>query len=436
MPSSGSGTGTPVAPPGPPVGLSAPRDLCETMLTLDRFSRILGYSPLLMHQVYVPELQPASSCSDPILQYTWQPRGGGRPSRQEMANAICQAEAVITDALGFSPLPRWQADEGVMLARPRPGGRMVYPIGPYASYLSVITRSKYVLYGGAEAFTTLELSSPITYSDQDGDGYFETATVTVAITDVTTANEIAVFYPGTAHDPSWRIKPIRVDIDPLILLATITFGRHLAVKPELTEQLDANGVDGLNDANFLTGVDVYRQYNDPSQMATVEWPAGLCEAAGPGVTAAQAAVFTVSDARSGVISLTPATWDGASSYVFAWPAWPAQPERVRLWYKAGLTNSGAADDRTHHQLTSALERAIAYLALSYLDREWQDCEQLHNLHAHWRADLSMRRSSAAESTSFNRRIETFDNPFGTTRAAVHAWGIVKRLAVGEAVLGS
>jgi len=81
-----------------------------------------------------------------------------------------------------------------------------------------------------------------------------------------------------------------------------------------------------------------------------------------------------------------------------------------------------------------LERAVAFLALSYLDREWLTCEQIRNLQAHWRLDLAAQTSNASMSSSFRVDPDLLMCPFGTTRAALYAWRVIQPLRVGEAVL--
>lgn len=404
------------------VAPSIERVLPRTYLPLDRFARLVAYSPMLFHQVYVADLQPDSSCSDPVLQYTWQPAGGGRPGREEIAQAIQQAESAIEDVLKFPPIPAWVVDDDARVYNSYSGYGCCYVLGVRAS-------ARHVLYGGVEAWSLIEGESPVTYSDVDGDGYKELATVVVN-TSVTDVNEIACYYPGTTHAPEWEIRPLRVSITSGV--ATITFPRHLAVVPELLESLDARGVDGAVDANFLEAVDVYRHYNDPSQMAQVEWSPSICDTSACMVGSQTACVSPV-DKRLGLLQVHAASWDSATQlWTHTYPTWWQPPTRTRLWYRAGLTDS--TRPRPMHDITPRLERAIAFLALSMLDRDWQACEQTRNLQAHWRTDLSKRESDPAQSTSYMMSPRLLENPFGTTRAAIHAWRVVQQLMVGEAVL--
>lgn len=404
------------------------RELPGTLLSLERFARIINYSPMLMHQVYVTELQDASSCSDPILQYSWQPRGGGQPGRAEITHAIKQAEDAIEREAHFSVRPRWHVDDVTFTSS------VPSRVGTWgASYrLGVKAPSGYVIQGGREAWSLVESNSPITYNDRDGDGYKEYATVVVNTT-VTDANELELYYPSTVHGPGWEIRPLTVVLSGGI--ATINFSRHLAVRQELLERLDAQGVDGAVDSNFLSAVDVWRHYNDPSQMGIAEWEPSGCEVGASGdITdvAAQAGYITPVDARNGLLHMHAGTWDVATAaWQRACPSWWEQPLRVRLWYRAGYRD--ARLPRPMQEMASNLERAVSYLALAYMDREWATCEQLRNVMQTWRADMA---KAEAGGDRYQLSARHLENPFGTTRAAMYAWEVVKRLQVGEAVLSS
>lgn len=417
MPTSGGGISDPIVG----GGIIFPRTQPRTLLSLERFSRLMSFSPILMHQVYMPELQEMSACSDPVLQYTWQQRSGGRPGREEISHAIQQAETILEQHLRFSVLPRWYVDDDPPVIGNRFGPRVAYQLGVRANV-------GHFIQAGQEAWTIIDADTPVLYSDRDGDGYKERATVTVTTT-ITDPDEFAVYYPGTEHDPGWEIRPVEVTIVGGV--ATLRFYRHQCVIPDRIEELDANGVVGTEDAQFLESVDVYRHYNDPSRMGVVEWSPSICDTEGCGWSAQEACIRSVDD-RNGLLQLHAATWDG-TTWSYACPSWWAPPTRVHLWYRAGYRDKSLA--RPMRDMSRELERAVAYLALSYMDRAWQSCEPMHNLQAHWRQDLSVRESTAGGSMSFNIARRVLDNPLGTTRAAVHAWGVVQRMGLGEAVLG-
>lgn len=162
---------------------------------------------------------------------------------------------------------------------------LLYPIKPdfiVSEFVTIPTDEAalcdqilYTKYGylqgfGTRATTSLSTGASITYSDADGDGTNDTATVIVST--AVSPDEIQVFFrtadgaPSAAH-PNWRI-PAYVTSDGST--ATITFHRANCVQPSVwaIPFTSAGEFDGRNTANtgntvnFITSVDVYRVYRD------------------------------------------------------------------------------------------------------------------------------------------------------------------------------
>jgi hypothetical protein len=401
----------------------------NTLLPLERFARVVSYSPILFNQVIIMhnELQRDSSCSDPVLEYTWQYRGGGRPGRQEFANAIQQAEDMIYRAVKFSAAPRWFTDEIDVTGIKR--------FGPGGGF-GIRTNNFHLIEPGMERLDFLA-AAPLTYTDEDGDEYKDTAHVASFTTTITNANEIAVFMPGYGTDPAYEIRPVRVALG-LDGLCEIVFPRHLAVRPELQERLDAAGIDGMADENFLIEVNIYRRYSDPMLAVDLEWACGRCGDCTVCQTTTATGCMLIQNPRNGLAYIQPARWQsddyftGGGQWIPDSCLWATPPVRIRLNYRAGFRDTRVA--RPMVDMAPELERAVAFLALSYLDRDWLTCEQIRNLQAHWRFDMAKTESSPAQSSSF--RLDNFllRCPFGTTRAALYAWRVIQPLMVGEAVL--
>jgi hypothetical protein len=400
-----------------------------TLLSMERFFRVVSYSPILGNQVIIMhnELQRDSSCSDPVLEYTWQYKGGGRPGRQEFANAIQQAEDMIYRTVKFSAAPRWFSDE-VNISQTK-------WINSWGGF-GFRTNSFHLIEPGVERLDYL-VNAPLTYEDADGDGYKDTCIVGSFITTVTDPNQIAVFMPGYGTDPAYEIRPLRVKL-ALDGVCEIAFPRHLAVRPDLQERLDAAGIDGMDDANFLLEVDIYRRYSDPYGAVEIEWACGRCGDCTVCQTSTATGCMLIQNPRNGLVYIQPARWQGdeylsnGGQWVPENCLWVTSPARIKLNYRAGFTDSRVA--RKLCDMAPELERAVAFLALSYLDRDWLACEQIRNLQAHWRFDLAKSESTAAQSSSFTMDEGLFRCPFGTTRAALYAWRVIQPLMVGEAVL--
>lgn len=359
-----------------------------TQLSLDRFFQILGIHPLHGNQVGLPS--EVNFCGNPIMQYSWQV--ADRVGREEIAMAIYDAERMISDYTHFDIGLRWNVDEQYI-------GRGV---------MKASTNRKYVVSSGRQKSTLLASNVVVTYSDTDGDGYKETATMTFsAISDVL-EDEIAIFYPG--KDEKWRIRPITVTVNHVTFLVTVVARREQLVIPSAMEALDVRDVIGTDDANFLGTVDLWRIYNDDTtQLSFI----------GPGILGTDVEVSGYTDvinARLGTVSLHYSNNCYTTNCL-------GFPDRIRMYYRAGLT-----------QDIDQWERATAYLALSLLDRPICTCASLEHVSRHWQEDLALVHSTQSSSSHYivnNRRNLWLDNPFGTTRAGVFVWNLVERRGVGE-----
>ena len=392
----------------------------RTLLPLTRFAEIVGYSPMLFNQVAVADLQPADSCSDPTLQYTWQPAGGGRPGRYDIALAIQQAEAMIARELGTLPTPGWITDDAVA-SFTRMGWGGWWRFGAAASNGAIIQP-------GIEAWTLLvgEDAGTVEWIDTDGDGFAEAGRVVFVLPDpAPDISEIAVYRAGSNADPDSEIRPISVSYSGGS--CTVTFQRYMLAKESLLERLDANAVDGTDDSNFDATVDIWRHFTDSSVQATVRWQPWICSASGCSV-GEQTACFTPVNSRQPLVTLSAANWNSdLAVWQYACPQWWSRPTEVSLNYRCGLRGprGGALPE---------IEKAVAVLALALLDKTCDCCEIMRNAHESWREDLALREGSPAGSRSYAVSREALDCPFGTTKAAYFAWRVVRSHQIARAVL--
>lgn len=357
-----------------------------TQLSLDRFFQVLGVHPLHGNQVGLPS--EVNFCGNPIMQYSWQV--ADRVGREEIAMAIYDAERMISDYTHFDIGLRWNVDEQYI-------GRGI---------MTASTNRKFVVSSGQQKNTLLASGVAVSYVDLDGDGYKETATLSYTNAVDVLEDEIAIFYPG--KDEKWRIRPITVTVNHTTFLVTIVARREQLVIPSAMEALDVRDVIGTDDANFLGTVDVWRIYNDDTKQLDFISPGVL------GTDVVVSGYTDVINARLGTVSLH----YNSCGYVEC----VAFPDRIKLWYRAGLT-----------QDIDQWERATAYLALSLLDRPICTCASLEHVSRHWQEDLALSHSTPTSSTSYiinNRRNLWLDNPFGTTRAGVFVWNLVERQSVG------
>lgn len=396
----------------------------KTLLTLDRFAQLIGMHPLHFNGVELNNAE-ARICGDAILQHNWQ--HADRVSREEIAQAISDAEQNMEEWLGYAPLPKWYVDERNV---ERVGGHDITGRGQ-----AVQTEGGFLITGGIEAKVSLQLLAPIVYADVDSDGYAERATITVAglPSYVTNPEEIAIYYPGTLGIDEWEIRPIICAITGTT--ATITCSRHQLVAPEKLEQLiEPRAVDGSTAGNFLTTVDVYRHYNDPQRQVQFLWEGGCdCGCADGCSYATQWGCLLVRNNRLGLVSAHPSEWDASTSSFTTTEFSPCRyPDRSRLWYRAGFRNMSFI--RPHHTMDTRFERAVAYYAIGLLGRPICGCSAIKEIANHWGHDMATSVSTRGATVSRNMSRRLLDNPFGTTRGAIYAWNVVRQAKLGESVI--
>lgn len=406
-----------------------------TKLPLDRWADILGIMPLHFSGVISNTSPLGSSCGRVWFQYPWQ--AADAVSREDVAEAIMMAEEAIERQTGYRLLPSWETDERVIPSQP--GVLDLINTGfinPRGFRPSTSLRWGHFISGGVKAQTVLQAGASVWYSDQDGDGYEESAVVQISTTGVTDEEEVAIYFPasatGLAGDERWRVLPLRaISIDAAHSLVTVTMWKHQLVRPELWGQFNPDSIDGDDQDQFLPSVDVYRTYNDPQTQVDLLWQPQptLCSCGSTGcpmcVLTTQTGCLVPVDPRKGRVSYDAATWDATDEEFDPQDLSVARsPDQLRTWYRAGLRDMR----RTwpDYQMDPEMERAVVYLSLTYLDRPMCGC---HNLEAAWRRwteDLSVRYSDQTISKSYQTTRRMLDNPFGRSRGAVYAWEVVNR----------
>ncbi len=420
----------------------------KTKLPLDRWARLMGIHPAHFNGVYYD--RSPSTCAMPWLQWPWQT--ADRVGREEVAQAIAQAEADIEAQLGYRLLPAWETDEWRPTVRPYHPELVNLSVTDARGFGQVAFANwGYLVSGGVRAKSPpLEEDAAIAYTDEDGDGYEEIATVGPVPVDVgQDPCEIRIYYPfsnAMIHaqcEDKWEIRPI--DVTVVGAAATIRFRREQAVLPEYTadyfppaDDSHLRGVDGAPatpEVYFLEAVDVCRVYNDPQTQVTMMWePFGSgCACGGTGCqlcayTTQTGCLIARDDPRHSIVVYKPGTWN-ADDEAFDSASWTVgrEPNLVRLYYYAGWRNKGLACPRV--QMDGNWERVVAYYAATLLDRPLCACDNVKSWTDYWQQDLAI---NTAEQ-SRREPMEMLDNPFGTTRGAIYAWKRVKDKMSGKAV---
>jgi len=319
-----------------------------------------------------------------------------QPHRDEVALALDNAVSKIVDYLGYYPRPVWVTNEIIPL----------HWSNPY-QLQTLQTRYKHLIEFGSRGTTLIGASQPVVYSDSDGDGVNDTATITIATT-VTDTSEVQIFFrvadgAPAAADELWEIEPTTVSISGGS--ATIVASRALFVKPStiwaVPYTFDAGNLDTPHyadialAADFVTSVDVYRVYNDTTNaVQLVSDDIYINCDCGSITSTVSAAGARITNKRLGIFEVRP-TACGCNGFV----------ESVKVNYRAGLALVRGATDPT-------LAEAIIRFANTHFGQ--QPIGLSNRVNEKWMYDRS------AE----DRDLLTPDvihNPFGIQRGSVFAW---------------
>lgn len=395
-----------------------------TMLPLDRFAAIAGIHPLHWNGVTIPDLAEATTCGDPFVQYSWQ--ADNRTGREEVAQVILDVETRLMDFLNFALVPTFFSDVSAPYPRPANPDLLATSLFNNRSlFRSVKLPTGYLISGGQERKDLVTAATAVVYTDTDGDGYAETATIQVTVDPtVVQPTELEVYYPGELGAAQWQVRPVTTAINATSGVATIVMRREQLVVPGLLFGLFATGVDGNDNVAFLGVVDVYRHWLDFSQTQVefrwqqTPWLPGNAAV----VFATQPGAMLITDAKLGWAALEPAHWDAPSQqFVLDILSTARMPDTVRAWFKAGwpLDRNGNMD--------GLWERCITYMALASLNRPLCACDSLRTFTEYWSYDPAENTPEKTHQISRTR----LDNPFGTNRAAQYTWTQINRLRLPD-----
>jgi len=417
------------------------RATTRTLLPLDRFAELLGIDPLHFNQITTTKRRTAT-CASVWKQFAWQE--SSQVGREDVAEAIQEAENRIAAQIGYKLLPTWEVDE--RLGAPRPGIAELFMAEPrdlrgFPS--SIQTKYGHFIAGGVERKSLIESGVTIVFSDEDLDGWFETATITTAVDydadglPITSGSEVSVYFPNESGAEEWEIRPIRSVVITGGTI-TITMWRHQLVDPALQSVLSPIAVPGDVDTNFVTEVDVYHHYDDPQTQVEMMWSpgVGLCDCGGGTCPTCAHSVqwgcLVAHDYRRGIIRYSPSEWNAVyKEFNSASLSVGRAPDHLRLWYYAG--HRDMTRPWPNLQMDRTLERAVAYYSLALLDRPLCGCDNVERAMRKWSEDLALNQGNPTGTVSYQLSPRAIGNPFGMERGALFAWETVMAGALGKSV---
>jgi len=283
-------------------------------------------------------------------------------------------------------------------------------------------------------------TSLIEFSSAIGPATFdETVTVTQETTE-TDECEVKVYFTGHNGDPEWEIRPARTKAIATGTF-TATFYAWQFIDPDLWETLPSHAEDGTPAINldvaasYVTEVDVYREYNDPTATSAVFYwepePAdiggGICSCCGGTgcvrcTLTEQEGCATLRNPEMGFLTAAPATYtDGA----WASAGWSVcrDPDMVKLYYYCGNLDELNLAGRRCDGLSDQWARIIAHLATSRLRRPLCDCSGVSSLVDWLQTDLAL----ATREATYTVLWDDLSNPFGTRRGEMETYRHLRAL---------
>ena len=416
-----------------------------TLLSLDRYARIMGINPIHFSGATAGDFFPLrNSCGDIWFQHPWQ--WADSVSRNILAEEIRRAEEDIARELGWWVAPTWLYQEIKQWSKyHRKDSYRLWGSNVRDQNVSVKTKYAKVIAGGVRATTLVEAGATVVYSDDDSDGFYETATITVTTTE-TDIFELFVFSAGQSGSSTWEIRPPRSKTLSGGT-ATFVFWSWQMIDPSLWETfpitLDsptAIDLSGLAEAppvttNVVSTVDVYRVYNDTTATATLllwepeprnfigtlNWSCSTAAQCTACNFTTQEGCLHVRDPNLGIVVPTPAIYSVANlRWERASFSECRDPDMVKLWYYAGNLDNDWKGGFSYSPLSEKWARTIAQLATARLERPFCSCGNLTALVKKWQMD------AISLPNGLNVPERDLDNPFGTRYGEVLAWRQIKR----------
>jgi len=420
-----------------------------TLLPLDSYARFLGINPAHFNGGYADKIMPiTASCSQVYWQHAWQ--AGDRVSREDLAQEIAIAEREIAELLGFWPAPVWIEDE--MHEFPRHHRRDVFGDGRNVRGFrkSLIAKWGKFIEQGMRATTLLGnptiAGGTMVFSDDDGDGFAETVTLTLLNIPDHPLYEYRVYFANQSGARDWEVRPLRSVTRSGAGILVIRLWSWQVIDParwEAFPDLDTGEkAIKLTDAVYVDELEIRREFNDPTQVsARFFWepeslisPFDCTSCGGSGCPTCsltyQDGCVHVRDVDSGIVVPTPAAYDsGLGQWDSRAFTLDREPDMVKIFYRAGDLDDRFLAGEILEPMPILWQKAIAYLATSRIERPFCTCTNVQALQMRLRVDLSQ---ADPDGPSYQTTEELLRNPLGTRRGEVDAWKMVRKLSKARA----
>ena len=422
-----------------------------TLLSLDRYARIMGISPPHFNGAAGSTVFPMTpACADIWYQHSWQK--GDRVSREDLALAIYNAEYDIARQLGYFPAQKWIVNEMHQYPRHRRRSAIDGGTNVRGFSKSVVAKFGKIIDTGQRALGDKIDVVPVYSTAQLPITYDETVTVTAAHGGETDIREWKVFVADKGGDPKWEIRdPRSVYISGANVV--LKFWAWQFINPVDWDEFPMVATEvptlSLEDLTYLADCDVYRVYNDnTAQSAEFFWepeewlasPIACAVCGGDGCATCslttQDGCAHIRDVDSGILVPMPGTYsdDDSRWELNTWTDCRA-PDQVKVWYQAGelsqryLDAENVTSDLDNGAVVDPLSdywaEAISWLATARLERTICACKNVVALANDLRRDVSR---TDPDGPAWFVDPADLSNPFGTRLGEIKAWRRVSKIA--------
>lgn len=402
-------------------------------LSLNRWLSLMGFHPWLSYQLTNNKIPVQSDCQRLIYEYDWQ--SADRAGRASIRTAIQRAEDLIRQYTLVAPSPRFQE---VTLQYPKFGDPRFVRLSDTGSdgrWLSVALPEGQIRALGVQSDSTA-VNAALAYSDDDGDGLYETATCTATVPAGTTADQVVARFVaadcGSLTPP--EVAPRSVSVDSITNIATVVFDTWTLVRPVRYTTAVPVGMDpgnGVAPAATVCAqtIDIFRRRCDPSGtttdtcMAVLTWESGpwpnwgsCCWSSGtssdPAATATALCRAVIRDGPAGIAAFGEAAYDATAQVWRSVCDWRycRPPDSVTIRYQAGLALDGT-------EMREDWAIVVARLAAAELARPICACTSANKELYEWQTDLSR---TGATNDLFSAPND-LSNPLGARRGQIYAW---------------
>lgn len=376
-----------------------------TSTCLDTFAKYMSIHPLAFNSITVNNCIETTIACTAWMQYTWQ--NSSFISREMLSQYIRQSELEIAAYLGTFVKPSWVVSEAHEI--PQPYHPNMFP--PNIDSLIFKTDWESVNRFGQRRQTLLGTST-IVYSDNDLDGYDETALFDIIVTEIpTNLSDIYITYPEHNGSLQYKICPVEiVNIDTDT--NTITFkgnSWNFVKESNITASfLNLKYLDGCTNI-FQETVEIWYEDIDPClPQIELVWTGDDVCARYNCTEYTQPACAVVLDKCNGYFSIIPQKLDEDNCVVTSTEclAIPSQPAFIRAYYQAGVQNN------------MQIEQAVIKLTASKLPQSLCTCGCILPEIQRLQIETSV---SSQGGLRFSFPYEDSKNPFGTTIGAIEVY---------------